>query len=109
MKKQEFLDEQESFRATWNSFFALPEEDRKGTDMEPQSVTVLKTCRTEGCAWKDLSEEIKVDIPGDGVYKVLCVSCMSAVEDLDPMLEDDEDYRLPTKYSDGSSWLKAAW
>lgn len=104
MNKDDFLRETQEFAQRWNEYFSTPESERDG-DMDPLQIRVIKTCRTRGCAWEGLSEWVLLDVPGDGVYKVFCAGCTSAVEDLDPVLEDDEEYRLPVRYADGSSWL----
>ena len=105
MKKEEFLQQTEAFAESMREFFSRPQDQWGQEDFEPMSVEIVKTCRTSGCPWDGVAERMVVDVPSDGVYKVFCAACRSAVEDLDPMLEDDEDYRLPTRYPDGSSWL----
>lgn len=108
MNKSQFLELVEGFRTTMNQEFEKPESERNLPE-DWLTHDVLSTCYTEGCPRQGLTGKIKVSESLDGVYKVLCGMCHSSVEDLDPMLEDDEDFRLDTRYPDGSSWLRAAW
>lgn len=64
-------------------------------------------CRTNGCPRNDdsIEEVAHISIPLDGVWKVVCGRCSRPVEDLDPRLSDDPEYRLTTRYPDGSSWM----
>lgn len=71
---------------------------------------ILIRCRTEGCPRNDdIHQEISpMAIPLDGVWKNVCGTCNKPVEDLNPQLTDDPDYRLPARYPDGSSWMSGA-
>lgn len=108
MTREEFEEKVSRYVRFWLKEFEKPLEEQKPLE-EPVRVDVVLTCRSEGCPLRDLSYWHRVEVPFDGVYKVLCAPCNSAVEDLDPMFEDDADFRFPTRYADGSSWLKEAW
>lgn len=71
---------------------------------------VLIRCRTEGCPRDDdsIQEMSPMSVPLDGVWKNFCGSCNRPVEDMNPQLTDDPDYRLPARYPDGSSWVSGA-
>lgn len=107
MKKRDYESASAEFRQMLSREFQKPPEEQ---DLpEPRNwmnVTVIAVCGTEGCRNKGLGLRTRVAEPFDGVYKVLCGMCNSAIEHLDPMFEDDPDYLLPVRYPDGESWLK---
>lgn len=69
------------------------------------TVDVVIHCRTAGCVREGISEEVNLPVPLDRVWKIVCGRCSRPVEDIDPQLSDDPDYRLPARYPDGSSWM----
>lgn len=104
MIKEDFLAERSQWRSKWNEFF---EANPGAMDVEdfPKYWRCIVTCRTPGCPMENHSHIASVSEQLDGVYKVLCGRCNRPVEDIDPMLEDDEGFRLETSYPDGSSWV----
>lgn len=107
MNKETFLLERREWRDFWNDFF-----DRDSGDDIPQgfnkSWKCIVTCHATGCPNGGRSYFASIGEQLDGIYKVQCGMCLSAIDDLDPMLEDDEEFRLETRYPDGSSWLVAS-
>ena len=68
-------------------------------------IEALIHCRTDGCVRKDIPELAPFAVPVDGVWKAVCGRCSKPIEDINPQLSDDPDYRLPTRFPDGSSWM----
>lgn len=66
---------------------------------------MLIHCRTSGCPRDGIPEIAFVAVPVDGVWKVVCGQCSRPVEDINPQVSDDPDYRVATRYPDGSSWM----
>jgi hypothetical protein len=66
---------------------------------------MLIHCRTSGCPRDGIDELAFVAVPLDGVWKVVCSQCNRPVEDIDPQVSDDPDYRVAARYPDGSSWM----
>jgi len=103
MKKEEFLSLSKAFRERMQVEIETLPEDEWGSDW--MSTDAIATCHTEGCSASEMHLRVSVAEPLDGVYKVLCGMCSRAIHDVDPMFEDDEDFRLPTRYPDGNSWV----
>lgn len=107
MKKSEYEKSSSEFRAMLSrEFVKPPEEQNIPTTRNWMNVPVIAVCATEGCRNQDKGLKTLVAEPADGVYKVLCGMCNSAIEHLDPMFEDDPEYLLPVRYPNGESWLK---
>lgn len=85
----------------------LPEDQRK-FEKEPPTIEVIACCKTPGCSWNEKYHKLEMTFPADGVFRAFCASCRSAIEYLDPMFEDDGEFRLPTRFPDGSPWLLGA-
>lgn len=104
VNKATFLKEQQEWRDRWNRFF-----DENPEKMPPRgyekSWECITTCRTSGCPMENHSYLAKITEQLDGVYRVQCGRCGNAIEDLDPMLDDDEEFRLNCRMPDGSSWM----
>lgn len=100
MKSSEFRKCVKDFVDSWDEEAGQP-------TLESPVIDVLIRCRTEGCPRNDdsVQEISRMPVPFDGVWKNVCGTCSRPVEDLDPQLDDDPDYRLPTRYDDGSSWM----
>lgn len=108
MKRKEFENRVSEYLDFWIPEFQKPEVERKPLE-DPMQVNVVLTCHTEGCPLQEMSYWHSADIPFDGVFKVLCAPCGRPIEDIDPLFEDDPDFRFSTRYPDGESWLKEAW
>lgn len=106
MKKHEFLKERQAWRDRWNEFF----DSDPGGELPRgfnKNWRCIVTCHAEGCPNGGMSYLALIGEQLDGVYRVQCGRCLNAIDDLDPMLEDDEDFRLETSLPDGTSWLVA--
>lgn len=93
------------FDAIVNGFIAEYEAANGYYGDEWVTVSAVIHCRTPGCVRDGIAEDATLPIPLDGVWKVMCGQCSRPVEDLNPQLSDDPDYRLPARYPDGSSWM----
>lgn len=100
MKREEFRKCVKDFVESWDDETGQP-------TAECPMIDVLIRCRTEGCPRNDdsIQEVSRMPVPFDGVWKNVCGTCGRPVEDLNPQLSDDPDYRLPTRYPDGNSWM----
>lgn len=102
MNRETFVSSAAQWRDKWNSFFETNDTPPRGWELRHE---VVMTCSTETCTnygryWKDtVSEQL------DGVFRVLCGLCQHPIEDMDPLLEDDETFRLNTRMPDGTSWM----
>ena len=104
MNKETFFEERQDWRNRWNRFFEENPDDMPPDDFN-KSWKCITTCRTLGCPMQDHSYLAQISEQLDGVYKVVCGRCNNPIEDLDPMLEDDEEFRLECRAPDGSSWM----
>lgn len=102
MKKSEYLSEVQRWREHWVGVFS---EGVPGPEDNPELLwDCVLTCDNEDCSnygfywWDRVQENL------DGVYRVMCGLCGAAVTDIDPLLEDDEDYRFNYRLPDGRVW-----
>lgn len=101
MKKSEFLKRRQEWRDRWNAFFESESSEDIPGNFELDWRCIV-TCHAEGCPNGGRSYIARISEQLDGVYRVQCGMCGNAIDDLDPMLEDDEEFRLETF---DSSWL----
>lgn len=103
MTRQELEELVQGFLDSWD------EGREEFTGVQP-ILMVLIRCRTDGCPRNDdsIQEISPMATPSDGVWKNICGTCSRPVEDLNPQLSDDLDYRLPARYPDGTSWMEGA-
>lgn len=100
MMKEEYLEVSSGFREEMS---AKDSNDFTEEDMENWLTwTVLSTCHTEGCRVEGVTFEGFIAEPLDGVYRMICGMCCNTIEDIDPMLEDDDEFRLNVRLPDGS-------
>lgn len=104
MKKHEYLSLSQEWRERWTRVF---DEGPPPLGSNPEFIwDCVITCSNAECVnfdrfwWESVQENL------DGVYRVICGLCGKAVEDLDPLLEDDEDFRLNCRLPDGSLWTE---
>lgn len=103
MMKSEYRALTEEFRTRMLAELEKPEEDQElPGDDKWLFIDTLATCRTPGCPVEGKTMRLELAEPIDGVYRVLCGRCHITVEDLDPMLEDDEDFRLNVRLPNGN-------
>lgn len=101
MKKSRYQRICQQWRAAW-----VEDVDCATVDVPDLYWKCVLTCSTQTCAnygffWRD-------DVPEnpDGVYRILCGLCHEAIVDIDPLLEDDEEFRLNCHMPDGSIWTE---
>lgn len=104
MKKSQYLELSTQWRRKWTGVFSV---GVPGPDENPELLwDCVVTCDTESCDnygmywWEQVQENL------DGMYRVVCGLCGQVVTDIDPMLEDDEEFRFNCRRSDGTMWAE---
>lgn len=103
MTKDEYWAFANGFRSRMLAEIEKPENEQCLPDPDEwPSLDVLVTCHTPGCPVEGMTTWANVSEPIDGVYRVICGRCQKTVTDIDPMLEDDEDFRLNVRLPNGN-------
>lgn len=107
MKKIEHQELASQWREEWNRFFEENPEPTGLPEDWQMETNVLVTCTTDGCSQQNKTHRLTVGEQLDGLYRVWCAGCSSPIEDVDPMYEDDEEFRLPVRREDGTLWTES--
>lgn len=96
----------EQFDQFYADFIASIEIDPDQFEESWPRLDVRYICDGEGCHQAVDWIEFRVSVPVDGVWKIWCGPCSKPINNIDPMLSDDPDFRLPTMFQDeNGDWV----
>lgn len=99
------LDEFEQYYADFlASLAADPDQFEENWPRLP----VRYICDGEGCPQSVDWIYFNTSLPADNVWRIWCGPCSAPIHNIDPMLSDEPDYRLPTTIQ-GPSGFAIPW
>lgn len=104
MKKSEYFEARQMWRDHWGGVFA---QGVPGPGENPELLwDCVVTCGSEDCPNYGFFWRERVQENLDGVYRMMCGMCHSVITDMDPLLEDDPEYRFNCYFPDGTIWTE---